>query len=55
MLNHNENNNKETNDFHITNLIAEEDKLCDDIVEENNGTAEDHKEPLVMPSIAEGG
>jgi hypothetical protein len=35
--------------LHITNLIHEADKLCDDIVEENNETTEDHKEPLVMP------
>jgi hypothetical protein len=35
--------------LHIIKLIDKEDKLCDDIVEENNGTTEDHKEPLVMP------
>jgi hypothetical protein len=41
--------NEEKNDFHITNLIDEADKLCDDILEENNEPTEVHKEPLVLP------
>jgi hypothetical protein len=49
VLKRNEEKNKEKNDFHITNLIDEADKLCDDILEENNGPAEVHKEPLVLP------
>jgi hypothetical protein len=49
VLKRNEENNKEKNDFHITNLIDEADKLCDDILEENNEPTEVHKEPLVLP------
>jgi hypothetical protein len=49
MLKRKEENLSEKEEFHITNLIDEADKLCDDLAEENDFLTEDHKETLIFP------